>query len=220
MIITYGTAIQALAFPFFGTNSILDHYLDNQLRAHEREIVLWAAWVCFALPVILGIAVGLLTRWKWLDRGLDKIGMGYIDRMPSAWDYVMHQRQPGWIRIHLKDGQGLVGGVFGDRSFGSLDPQRADVYLEQAWQLDDQGGFVQVLPGTRGLWVSHDAMAYAYFYEGEDRRYAEQQQSSGPDDYQTPTADAGYGQTGRTAGGAGEAFPASAGAANRSESEG
>lgn len=180
-IITYGTAIQAIAFPFLGTNSILDYYLDGQLRAHENDTVRWVASVCLALPVVLGVVVGLLARWKWLDRLLDKIGMGYIDRMPSAWDYVMHQQQPGWVRIHLKDEMGSVGGVFSDRSFGSLDPHRADVYLEQAWQLDEKGGFVQVLPGTRGLWVSHDAMAFVYFYEGEDGPHGNQQQVADPD---------------------------------------
>lgn len=219
-IITYGMVIQAIAFPFLGTNSILDYYLDGQLRLHESETVRWAASVCFALPVVLGIVVGLLARLRWIDRVLDKIGMGYIDRMPSAWDYVMHQRQAGWIRIHLEDGKGMVGGVFKDRSFGSLDPQRADVYLEEAWQLDENGGFVQVLPGTSGVWVSHDAMAYAYFYEGEDRLYARQQQTTGPDNEQAPAADARYGQTGRTAGGAGEAFSASPGIADRSRPEG
>lgn len=114
-IITYGTVIHALAFPFFGTNSILDYYLNGRLRAHEGDAVRWAALVCLAVPVVLGIAVGLLARLTPVDWVLDKIGMGYIDRMPSAWDYVMHQRQPGWVRIHLKDGKGTVGGVFKDR---------------------------------------------------------------------------------------------------------
>lgn len=78
-IITYGTVIHALAFPFFGTNSIVDYYLDGQLRAHESETFRWAASVCLALPVVLGIIVGLLARRKWVDWVLDKIGMGYID---------------------------------------------------------------------------------------------------------------------------------------------
>jgi len=120
----------------------------------------------------------------------------------------------------LNDGKGMVGGVFRDRSFGSLDPQRADVYLEEAWQLDEEGGFVQVLPGTRGVWVSHDAMAYAYFYEGEDRFYATRQQSTAPVDEQATPPDAGHGQAGSTAGGAGKAIPTSSGATDRSKPEG
>lgn len=118
------------------------------------------------LPVVLGVIAGRLTLRPSVEKALDFIGLGYVDRMPSAWDFAMRQRQPNDLRSHLKDGRGVVGGVFANRSFGSLDPKRADVDLAQAWQLDERGIFLQPIPGSHGLWVAHDAMAYVYFLEG------------------------------------------------------
>lgn len=69
----------------------------------------------------------------------------------------MRQRRPSYVRISLKEGQGVGGGIFANESFGSLNPQRADVYLEQAWRLDADGNFLQAVPASRGVWIAQDA---------------------------------------------------------------
>lgn len=60
-------------------------------------------------------------RWPALHRPLDRqtVGQdrpGHVDRMPSAWDYMVRQERPGFVRMHLRDG-GVIGGMFFDRSF-------------------------------------------------------------------------------------------------------
>jgi hypothetical protein len=162
-IITYGTAIHALAFPFW-TSTILRYYLSGQLLRHEREVFFWAITVCIALPLVLGIGVGQLTLWKSLDRLLDRIGLGYVDRMPSAWDYVVREPRGSWVKIQLKDGLGIIGGIYGSNSVASLDPRRADVYLEETWQLDEAGNFVGPVIDSQGVWVAHDVIAYVTFF--------------------------------------------------------
>jgi hypothetical protein len=165
-IITVGTFIQAVAFPFW-TSSILRYYVNDQLLRHEREVFLWAVLVCFVLPLVLGIAVGWLTLLKPVDKALDKIGLGYVDRMPSAWDYIVRKPRGAYVRVHLRDGLGMVGGVFGDQSLASLDPKRADLYLQEAWRLDDEGNFVDPLLDSRGVWIAHDVLAYVEFLKEE-----------------------------------------------------
>lgn len=128
-IITAGTAIHALVFPW--TTRVHDAYLSDQVSDRRWEMYAWAAVIIFALPLGLGIAGARLTLRQSVERMLDAIGLGYVDRMPSAWDYVMRQRQPRYVRIHLKDGQAVVGGVFADRSFAALEPTRAVIYLEE-----------------------------------------------------------------------------------------
>ncbi len=171
-IITAGTAIHGLMFPW--TSQILDYYIANALPQHRWMVFFWAVVVAFLVPLVLGVAVGRLTLIWWVEKALDFIGLGYVDRMPSAWDFVMRQRRADYVRIHLKDGKGIVGGAFGNQSFGSLDPKRADIYLEQAWQLDDNGTFLKRIEDSRGLWVAHDVMAYVYFLEGADTPYVEE----------------------------------------------
>lgn len=161
-IITYGTAIHAVAYPF-GTNTIVDHYLDGRLRSYASDAVQWATFICLVLPVGLGIIAGGLTLLPPVDWVLDKVGMGYIDRMPSAWDYVTRLHQGSWVRIHLKDDKGIIGGQFGRHSLASLDPRRPDIYLQSAWRVDADGNFGDPIPDTRGVWVGHDVIAYVHF---------------------------------------------------------
>lgn len=166
-IVTWGTVIQAIAFPLWTIN-ILTFYLDDELPQHVLQIFLWVVIVCLLLPVALGIIVGRLTLLPWVDNILDKVGVGYVDRMPSAWDYVVRNSRGSWIRIYLKDGQGVIGGKFGSQSLASLDPKRADIYLEETWLLNENNDFLEPVNDSRGLWIAHDVMAFVEFLDREE----------------------------------------------------
>ena len=216
-IITAGVAIQALAFPLY-TRFLLGYYVQGTILEHQTEAFLWLVTVCFVAPFVLGALAGRAVSWGWVEKLLDMVGLGYIDRMPSAWDYVILQKRSRYVRVHLKDGKGMIGGIYHKDSLASTDPDRPDLYLEQAWQLDSTGAFEKVLPGTSGVWISQHAMEYVYFYEGEDEPYVE-----------PPDSDAGSKTTSRgsrhrkTRGPARrtpEALPAASGAGNRQRAEG
>jgi len=166
-VVTTGTVIQAFAFPLW-TIRILEYYFDQELAQHLVQVFSWMVIVCLLLPIALGIVVGRLTLLPWVDKQLDKIGLGYIDRMPSAWDYVVRDPKGNWVRVYLRDGQGVIAGKFSVHSVASLDPKRADLYLEEAWLLDDDGKFDQPVPGSRGVWIAHDVMAYVDFLDLEE----------------------------------------------------
>ena len=161
-IITYGTVIQALAFPLW-TNRILGFYLDDRLRQHQSETFLWAIGVCLLLPVALGLLLGWLIQTAPVEAVLSRIGLGFVDRTPSAWDYAMDQPEGSWVKVRLKDDGGEIAGLFGRLSFASLDPNRADVYFEQVWRLDGFGTFVEPVPGSEGVWIAHDVIASIEF---------------------------------------------------------
>lgn len=203
-IITAGTAIHALVFPW--TIRIADFYLGDHLRSHRWEAFGWAVVAVFLVPLGLGIVVGRLAVRPGIERALDYIGLGYIDRMPSAWDYVMRQRHPYHVRIHLKDG-GVIGGVFANQSFGSLNPRRTDVYLEEAWQFDEDGNLRQAVPNSRGLWISHEVVSHVQFFEGLDDQAAVPRAHTG----QSPArAEAGHRQARGAADRQSQALPAAA----------
>lgn len=164
-MITTGAALHVVAFPW--SNRVLGFYLNGQLGSHRGELYFWAIVVVFGVPALLGALSGLIIIRPSVDRLLNRIGLGYIDRMPSAWDYVMQQEAPRYVRVHLKDG-GVIGGIFAGQSFGSTAPSRADIYLEQAWQLDKDGTFLYPIPTSQGVWISHDSIAFVHFLEGLD----------------------------------------------------
>ena len=185
-IISFGTLIHGLLFVW--STRILTYYLERSLPTHRREVFFWAITTMFVLPVVLGVIIGKVSTWRWVDALLHRIGLGYIDRMPSAWDYVIHAGRPAYVRIHLKDGKGVIGGVYARNSFGALDPPRGDIYLEQGWQLYDDGDFAQPIVDSQGVWVSKDVMAYVEFLNREGENNGQQQ---------PPAADQGRGdQTG------------------------
>lgn len=101
-----------------------------------------------------------------MDRVLTRFGLGYLDRLPTAWEYIFDKRQGYYVRIHLKDEGGIIGGLFNTDSFAANPPKPSDIYVEQVWLLDDEGNFIQPLPTTRGAWISQEIIAYIEFFAG------------------------------------------------------
>lgn len=159
--ITCGTFVHIVLS--WWTVRIADVYRDDALGDHPFQVVSWGFVLVFAAPALLGVGIGQVANLRVVNRWLDVIGLGYIDRMPSAWDYMIRSDRPGFTKVHLKDGR-CIGGVFFDRSFASTTPGRADIFLEELWQLDDTGGFVAPLPDTQGVWIAHDAMESVELY--------------------------------------------------------
>jgi hypothetical protein len=172
-VITAGFGIQAIVFPVF-TRNLFTYYRADTLVDHQTEAYLWLVVVCFLGPFVLGALAGKAVAWRPIEKLLDIIGLGYTDRMPSAWDYVIRQKGSRYVRVHLKEGGRMVGGIYHTNSLASSDPKRPDLYLEQAWQLDDHGFFTEVLPSTTGVWIAHGVMEHVYFYLREDRPNAEE----------------------------------------------
>ena len=115
------------------------------------------------VPVVLGVLAGQILNIDAIDDQLDKIGLGYIDRMPSAWDFVIRTQESAFVRVYLTDG-GVIGGAFSSRSFGSSTSGKGDLYLEEAWRLDDRREFIRPLVGTNGIWIASSEISRIEFF--------------------------------------------------------
>ncbi|MCL6580964.1 MAG: DUF6338 family protein, partial [Firmicutes bacterium] len=90
-----------------------------------------------------------------------------------SWDYFFGKRRPCWVLVHLKTG-GLVAGLMGAKSFASSYPEQRDLYLEEAWQITEDGRLEAPVPGTLGLWVHGEAFHMLEFLgpaEGVAKQY-------------------------------------------------
>lgn len=96
------------------------------------------------LPLVWPFAaVRLLTFFE--RRGWIKV------RARTAWDDYFGRLSGGcWILVELVTGK-LVGGRFSVNSFASAFPEPGHLYIEQLWELDDDGAFVAPLPGSPGI---------------------------------------------------------------------
>jgi hypothetical protein len=86
-------------------------------------------------------------------RASGKAGIRY-DPTPTAWDWSVDHAATfqGFVRVKTKDGQ-WQGGVFGEGSYFSSYPEPPGVFVEQAWQLDENGTFLAEQDLSRGAWI-------------------------------------------------------------------
>lgn len=68
----------------------------------------------------------------------------------KPWDYVFSQRKPYWIKIVKTDGT-IIGGKYSEKSFASSSPAPEQIYLEESWIVNDNGGFERVKNNSAGV---------------------------------------------------------------------
>lgn len=137
--------------------------------------VLWAGLVLLVgAPALLGTTLGGLYAsrtdrrgWDWIRRRLSapaetRLLTVVLGRSPAprAWDNMFSERPSAYLRIRLTGDEGWVAGRFASRSYAGGFPHAADLYLEQAWQIDQETGRL----GESGLgfpiYVTAGSIAY------------------------------------------------------------
>jgi len=73
----------------------------------------------------------------------------------KPWDYVFAKRESYWVIVNLRNGQ-KVGGRFGEKSFASSYPAKEQIYLEEVWELDEKGKFLNPIKRSRGTIILSD----------------------------------------------------------------
>jgi hypothetical protein len=87
---------------------------------------------------------------------------------PTSWDWFFSEQANNYyVRFHLKTGENL-GGYFGENSFATSFPSKQEVYIEEAWRLDEDGKFTEPIEGTKGAFVSRDDCVLVQFLEARE----------------------------------------------------
>jgi Family of unknown function (DUF6338) len=72
-------------------------------------------------------------------------------RARTAWDdFFGRQETECWLQVELAEGR-VIGGRFGRRSFASSWPDPGHLFMEEVWRVDEDGYFVDPLPGSAGI---------------------------------------------------------------------
>lgn len=118
--------------------------ISNIVKAQEITFSVYAMIIAvffifpLILPVILHVILNLLAA-----KG--KI----LQRSTTAWDEFFLRRAECWVIAHLKDGR-RIGGWFGTNSYASLYPNQGHLYIEELWELDENGSFQRSIPASKG----------------------------------------------------------------------
>jgi Family of unknown function (DUF6338) len=92
------------------------------------------------VPIALGILLGVSVQNRWLTQVLSQIKLYPLSPYRTGWDWVFGQRKAFFVIVTLEDGA-QVAGWFGDQSLAASDLTQRDIYIEEVYDLDDQGNW-------------------------------------------------------------------------------
>lgn len=124
---------------------------------HPILVALFCSAVLFISPIVWVCLLRAIRRSSWLQKWLPH-------PTERGWDYVFGSREPYWIIVTMKDGKRL-GGKYGYKSFSSSGSCKEQLYFEETWVLNLDGGFERVKESTAGtLVVSADIESIEFFH--------------------------------------------------------
>jgi Family of unknown function (DUF6338) len=163
---SYGVTRADRTLRFFGVSAVFhlllgwpEYALYRLSVAHRHDVLvgqfalLWAGLVLLiAIPASAGSVIGglyasrtnrdkLVRVRKWLsadrEASLLRLVLGR-DPAPRAWDNLFSVRPTLYLRVKTTD-QTWLAGLFADRSYAGGFPNETDLYLEEAWAIDNDG---------------------------------------------------------------------------------
>jgi len=116
---------------------------SGYITTHPNSYLLFYFFVLFVSPIILVVV------WRWL-RSTDFAQQNVPHPTEKPWDYVFSQRKSYWVKVVKNDGT-VIGGKFSENSFASSAPALEQIYLEESWVINDNGGFERVKNTSAGV---------------------------------------------------------------------
>ena len=115
------------------------------------------AFVILVAPVLWGTLWWVLRRTGWAQCFLPH-------PTEKPWDFVFGQRQSYWIVVTLDDGK-KIGGLYSSNSFVSTAPASEQIYLEETWHLNEDGGFDRRKTDTAGTLILGATISTIEFFQ-------------------------------------------------------
>ncbi|MBF0284715.1 MAG: hypothetical protein HQL51_09670 [Magnetococcales bacterium] len=125
-----------------------------------EHILYVAPFVLFIMPASWPAILLKILKWPFFAKRV-------INPIPSPWDFVFGQGETYWVIVHMQDGK-KIGGIYGSRSYSSSYPNEAQVYLEAAWRIDEEGKFHEI-KNTRGIIIFTKNVLAVEFFESPGR---------------------------------------------------
>ena len=151
-----------VVWAFLGWGSAID--VAQRIRSLSID---WSAvGIVVALPIAIGIIVGLGIQKEWLYWLLRKVRLEPVHGIPSAWDWKFMRAEQQWITVHLKDNTEIVA-EYNTDCFVSTDPNERDLYLSNVHEWVE--GREEPVQDERidGLLLKADSIDRIEFHEGK-----------------------------------------------------
>lgn len=135
-------------------------YLIHVGRFYENHKLLYVfslVLTLFVVPILWPFLFIKLTTYKFFAK--------YI-LLPNlkAWDYVFGKKESFWVIVHLKNGK-MIGGKYDTKSYASSYPAQEQIYLEEVWELDNNGKFLMPIERSKGMLILNDELSAIEFFK-------------------------------------------------------
>lgn len=160
--IALSTIYLAIALPIL---ELLPRHPSGSVAATAEWVVL-----VFFGPALLGLSLGIGTRFGVVRRLLLWLRLNPVHPMPTAWDYKFTELSEAWVLVKLKDGTKFAG-FCGGQSFISSVPEERDIYVEQIYDLSDDDEWIK-RPG-KSLLVAAGEISTIEFFNVDRREHVE-----------------------------------------------
>lgn len=148
----YGSVNFAVLFPF------VLYALSSDIGWFEGWVLTLA--ILFIGPVMWPWIVVQLFRSEWVA---ERIKIPY----PSTWDYFFDGSPSVFLIVHLNNGE-VIGGLWSTSSHAGQYPHDGDLYIEELYELDDDGTFVAPIPYTAGLLIRRDQYTHLEIFRPQN----------------------------------------------------
>lgn len=119
------------------------------------------AYYIFYILVLFIAPIIWVLLWKYLrTRNFFQRNAPHPTAKP--WDYVFSQRKPYWVKVTLKNGT-VIAGRYAEKSFASSAPAQEQIYLEETWLVNANGGFERAKNKTAGVIVLSSEISHIEF---------------------------------------------------------
>ncbi|MGE3972644.1 MAG: DUF6338 family protein [Porticoccaceae bacterium] len=125
--------------------------------SHPHIYVAFYVFVLLFAPVLWVLLLSRLRSTQCIQNALPHpIG--------KPWDYIFAQRKRFWVVVLVKDGM-RFGGLFDSKSFASSAPNPEQIYLQESWKLNGDGGFERVRIDSAGILILTSEIVSIEFFK-------------------------------------------------------
>ncbi len=131
----------------------------------DYRSILFAA---FIIPALVGFITGILPQATWFQ----KLFRGkLLHPTPTAWDFIFGDRTKSYlIMFHLKSGA-KIGGLYSTKSYVSSFPTSQEIYIEEVWQIDEQGEWIDPIEDSAGAFIKmEECTHFELFHVGTRKK--------------------------------------------------
>lgn len=148
---------EAVAYSSMNFASLL--WLIGILRSGNLNPVLWYVGMyvlLIGMPVVWPLLFLRIRRTRWVSQRV-------ASPHARVWDDIFAKRRPYWVIVYLKDDR-RIGGLYGGNSFTSHSPAPPEIYLEEAWHVDETGFTGAIVKSTAGVLILGDDIQAVEFF--------------------------------------------------------